>query len=328
VGVEAADESGALAVLTNQEHQEWSCTMNLKKNTAATLSLAAFVTSLQGQPSQVSAAPASSSTGQGIQDIPNPAISTGGDLLKADSPYAFSVNALFMSQYYGSDVGGIFYDGPMSFTDFILSRKDEGPTVFGRDGANRIDLSVGQKLDNADFDVDYGNEYDLIIGRDAVVGPEKFPIHYDVSVAYFALHDLGLIKDDIVQTILTVDLPKVPVVQPYVTLYRFDVINGAGSGWFLAAGIVRSREVSWISINGHPLVVSASYRFGYALSSLLGTDPGAVYHRFALSATVKASERLSVMFRWTPQFSANGQGENTFVRGTHHFFEGALSYKF
>lgn len=302
--------------------------MNLKKNTAVTLALAAFVTLLQGQPSQVAAAPAPSSTEQGIQDSQNPASSIDSNSLKANSPYTFSVSVLFMSQYYGSDIGGIFYDGPMSFTDFLLSRKDDGSTLFGRDGVNRIDLSIGQKLDNLKFDVDYGNEYDFTIGRDANFGPETFPVHYDLSVVYFALHHLGLIKDDIVQTILTVDLPKTPVAQPYVTLYRFDVMNGEGSGWFLATGIVRSQEVPWISINGNPLVVSASYRFGYALSSLLGTDPGAVYHRFALSATAKVSEHLSVMLRWTPQFSANGQGEHNFVQGTHYFYEGVLSYKF
>lgn len=127
-GVEATREPGAVAVLVNQEHKEWSYIMNLKKSTAITLGLAAFVTSLYGQPSQVSATPAPSSTGQGVQDVPNPAISTGGDLLKADSPYAFSVNALFMSQYYGSDVGGYSMMGRCpSRISFYLERMKDQP---------------------------------------------------------------------------------------------------------------------------------------------------------------------------------------------------------
>ena len=294
--------------------------MNRTTSTTVALVLGISATLVQGQQDPASAAPAPSGTRQANQDINPSSVST--------NPYEFSMSVLFANQYYGSDIGGIFYDGPISFTDFVVSRKDNGPSVFGRDGVNRIDLTLIQKLDDTEFDVDYGNEYDLAIGRSANIGPEEFPVHYDVSVIYQALHQLDLIEDDIVQNVLTLDLPKVPIVQPYVTLYRFNVMNGEGSGWFLAPGIVRNQDVPWIKINDNPLALSASYRFGYAMSSLLGADSGAVYHRFALSATAKVSEDLSVMLRWTPQFSANGQGENAFVEGTHYFIEGVLTYKF
>jgi hypothetical protein len=280
--------------------------MNRTTSSTVALVLGISATLVQGQQDQGSAAPASSST----------------------NPYEFSMSVLIANQYYGSDIGGIFYDGPVSFTDFVVSQKDNGPSVFGRDGVNRIGLTLIQKLDDLDFDEDYGNEYDLAIGRSAYIGPEEFPIHYDVSVIYQVLHQLDRIEDDIVQNVLTLDLPKVPIAQPYVTLYRFNVMNGEGSGWFLAPGIVRNQDVPWIMTNDNPLVLSASYRFGYAMSSLLGADAGAVYHRFALSATAKVSEDLSVMLRWTPQISANGQGKNAFIEGTHHFIEGMLTYKF
>jgi hypothetical protein len=245
------------------------------------------------------------------------------------SQYSWSVNALFMSKYYGSIVGGIFYDGPMSFTGLTLTRKDAHDTVFGRDGANRASVTIGQKLDDSSFDVDSGNEYDFAIGRSATLGPEEFPIQYDAGITFLVVHPLGHLNNDVLNPAVTLSLPKMPLVVPYVTVYQFEILNGNGSGTFLAAGIRRSQELSWLKVCGNPVVITGEYRFGWALTDgLFGSGEGPAYHRLIGSATAKLSKHLSTTFALTGQASAGGQGERAFADRTRVFAEGSLRWDF
>ncbi len=243
------------------------------------------------------------------------------------SPYGFSVNTLFMSRYYGSIVGGLFYTGGgMSFTDLVLTRKDTGePTWLGRDGVNRFDLSIGQKLDSLKFDVDGGNEYDITVGRSAYVGPTNYPVHLDGSTTYIMVHPLTSIRNDVIETILNVDLPKTPLVRPYLSLYRFDVIDGHGSGFFVATGLIHTHEIG-LTIKDKPIGMSEEYRFGWAATKSFGTDPGAAYHRLVLSLNAKLPHNFSLRLSWIGQISGGGQSPVAYVDKPRQFIEGAINW--
>jgi hypothetical protein len=214
------------------------------------------------------------------------------------SSWSYAFNHVSMSKYYGSIVGGIFYDGPMSFTDIIATRKDAS-------GSTYIDLSLGQKLDSLSFDKDGGNEYDLSVGRTFTLGSADFPVAIDYRLTYLAVHHLRAMKDDVVSNALRVDLPKVRFAQPYLVIYRFDKVGPtSGSGWFAYGGFQRSDQIG--AFAGKPLILGLEYRLGYS-GTVFGTKPGLAYHRLSVSLTAELAGGWKVTPSLVGQTSGNGQ---------------------
>ncbi len=202
------------------------------------------------------------------------------------TPWSFYTSTFVMKDYYGAIVGGTFYPGTMSFTDFGARRTDAK-------GSTGFDLSLGQKLDNFSYNKDGGNEYDFTVDRSTTFTVAGFPVKADFSVCYLAVHDLRQIKDDVLSPDVRLDFPKVPFLQPYIVVYRFDRVGNSpeDSGWFFYGGFIHE-ETLRLRVNGRPIVLTVDNRIGYS-EKLFGTEPGLSYDRLSVSL------RIEVAPRWT-----------------------------
>lgn len=228
--------------------------------------------------------------------IASSAFGAGSSVVTTTSPWEYSASTLVMSKYYGTIVGGIFYDGPMSFTDLVATRKDAS-------GSTRFDLSIGQKLDRlSSYNKDGGNEYDVILGRTQKFGSSETPIFVvDASVTYLALTDMKAAKDDVFSSAIRIDAPQVEMVQPYVVVTRFDFVGDVGDpGTFVYAGLMRNQPVGASTL-------TIDYRIGYSLNGLFGADRGLAYHRLSLSLPIDLGDGWTVIPSVIGQIKGNGQ---------------------
>ena len=225
---------------------------------------------------------------------------------ESETTWNYSTSTIVMSRYYGSIVGGIFYPGTMSFTDFAARKNDA-------DGSTGFDLSLGQKLDRSSYNRDSGNEYDFTVDRMETFGSADFPVKIDLGVCYLAVHDLRQIKDDFLSPYVRLDLPKVRFIQPYVTVYRFDRVGNSpeDSGWFFYGGFIRSQPLG-ISLHGVPLSLTLDYRLGYS-EKLFGTEPGLSYERVGISLPLAVARSWTITPTVIEQFKGDQPSGRAFA---------------
>jgi len=199
------------------------------------------------------------------------------------SAWNYSIDELIMSKYYGTIVGGSFYNGPMSFGDIVASHKDGL-------GSLTFDLSIGQKLDRLDtYNHDGGNEYDFTVDHNFKIGKGQFPVLVDAGVCFLAVHDLSHLKGYFCEQFVRFDLPIMakreggPLFQPYVETYHFNTLGNGfeNKQWWVYAGAFRDQPLG-IKLFKNDLVLNADYRIGISQGAL-GSRDGVEYHRIALS---------------------------------------------
>jgi hypothetical protein len=241
-------------------------------------------------------------------------ISVCGIRASETNNWSFSMSTILMSKYYGTIFGGTFYDGPMSFTDLVASRKN----AFGN---LTVDLSIGQKLDRLNtYNRDGGNEYDLTIDQTFKFGSKRYPVLIDVGVVYLALYDLKDWGDDAFSEYLRMDFPicadrELPLFQPYAQVYHYHVVDGfRDKGWIGYAGIIRSQDLR-LKLFENKLALDIDYRLGVS-GGTYDSHKGIEYHRFTFSLPVKNGS-------WTfvPSVIAQFQGgpDQTFVKRNEVF---------
>jgi hypothetical protein len=201
------------------------------------------------------------------------------------SPWSYWTSTFLMSKYYGTYFGGTFYDGPMSFTDFVASRKNHL-------GAFTVDLSIGQKLDRINqFNKDGGNEYDLTASQTFSFGTKRYPVNCEVGLCYLALHPLENWGDDALSIILRVnvpiraDRPEGAFCEVYAHAYDYRRSgNMRDDGWFVYGGVFRDQKLG-CTLFGKELALNIDYRVG-ASAGVYNSEPGVEYHRVSLSLPI------------------------------------------
>jgi hypothetical protein len=221
-------------------------------------------------------------------DVRNPAES---------SPWSSSLSTHLMSRYYGTWVGGIFYDGPMSFTTLAASRKNFLGSFY-------VNASVGRKLDSLTYNKDFGDELDAEIGQSFHIGEGLSRIDVDYHIGYIGSHNLRLLRDDYVSHVLRFDVPNTPIAQPYITIIRSDTVGKVpGAGWFAYGGLVRNLQVG---LGDNLFAVRLDYRTGYSFK-IYGAGRGWVYHRLEASVPLSLNKIWTITPAVIGQISAHGQ---------------------
>lgn len=241
-----------------------------------------------------------------------------------ESSWGYQIGTVFMSEYYGTIFGGVFYKGPMSFTDVVASYKDGLGTL-------TLDLSVGQKLSHmGEFNVDLGNEYDLTIGHSFGLGTAKFPVQLYVGSTYLAVYDLENVADDFVSQTVRLDFPILadresgPLFQPYAQIYHYNHIGGfRNEGWIWYAGLIRDQKLGYKLFNSD-LVLNIDYRMGLN-AGVLNSHVGIEYHRLAFSLPVRIGK-----WTLTPQVLGQipGGPDQTYVHKKQIFGTFSVSRSF
>jgi len=210
------------------------------------------------------------------------------------SQWGYSASLLLMSQYYGTIFGGIFYNGPMSFTDVVASRQNKHNSLMSDSltlSSMTFDLSIGQKLDRLNkYNADGGNEYDFTIDQSFKFGPKSYEILGDAGVCYLALHDLRNVNDDAFEEFVRLDFPIVigtnsPVAQPYVEAFHYhDSGTFHNEGWWTYGGVFRDQPLG-CSLFGNELKLNIDFRTG-ASAGAYGNKTGVEYFRLAFALPV------------------------------------------
>ncbi len=202
------------------------------------------------------------------------------------SKWGYSMSTLLMSEYYGTIFGGIFYNGPMSFTDFVASHQDSA-------GFLSFDLSVGQKLDRLNrYNADGGNEYDFTVDHTLTLGSKPWQVLADVGVCYLAVYDLGKIKDDVFEEFVLLKFPLLPnaagnpLVVPYAEAFHYnDCVDGFHNrGWWTYGGLYRDQSLG-CKLFGNELKLNVDFRVG-ASAGAYGSKTGIEYYRIAFALPI------------------------------------------
>ena len=215
---------------------------------------------------------------------PGPAVGSDNQV-PGKSRYSFVFDITIMSQYYGTYVGGIFNPNPFSFNSLTLNRSDSLGSTYASVSVDRQIAGDFNKRPNSD-------EYDFSLGRVLMLGPTNFPVKIDFTLCYEALVNLDLMKDDVLEECLRVDLPKVPFVTPYVEAIRFDFLGKVpGSGWFFFGGLTREQSLKGLglSINREPLKALIDFRVGYS-GGCFGAHQELEYYRLGVGLPIKLSK--------------------------------------
>lgn len=243
------------------------------------------------------------------------------------SPWSGSASVIIMSKYYGTIFGGTFYEGPMTFSDLVISHKDKA-------GVLTFDLSIGQKLDRLNqYNRDGGNEYDLTVDHTLTLGSGCHQLILDGGVCFLALHDLKKLHDDAFEEFLRVDVPiridpksERPLIQAYVEPFHYHRMGDGmhNEGWWLYWGAFRDQSLG-CKLFGKPLVLNVDYRMGVSAGAY-NSRSGIEYHRLALSLPVSLGNHWTI----TPSLIGQLQGgpHQTFVHNDEPFGTLFIKYAF
>ena len=183
------------------------------------------------------------------------------------------------SEYIGR-IGVVFYDKPLLVNDITLSYGDFNVGVWNSTGLG------GQKYgstfaDETDLYVGWGHTYDWI--RFQVVG------------AYFFIKDLDNLKNDLWIVEPEISLPKVPFVQPYLSIRSFNQVTSEspGSGWFTWVGLRRTQPLGF-RIGQQDMSLKFDLMAAYS-DGALGKDPGPVFGRLTVGMPVGITKHLTAM---------------------------------
>jgi hypothetical protein len=221
-------------------------------------------------------------------ELPGPATN------QVTQTWNFAVSEFLMSWYYGTFFGGTFYPGPMSFTDFIGSRKNSLGTF-------TVDFAIGQKLDRLNkFNRDGGNEYDLTLDQSLRFGSEAYPVKVDVGVCYLMLTPLEKFGNDAFDEFVRIDLPiqadrkDGPLFTPYAELFHYHRVSDFSSdGWFWFAGVFRDQKLGF-DIFKKPATLNIDYRMG-ASAGVYGSTVGVEYHRLSLGIPIRPGKGWTIV---------------------------------
>lgn len=219
----------------------------------------------------------------------------------AETPWNYVASSTGMSKYYGTWVGGIFYDGPMSFTGLTASRK------LGR-GTFHANASIGRKLDSTTWNKDGGDEIDTEIGQawSADTGAAT-QVDASYTLSFMAVHPLGQLGNDFLSHVVSVSMPNIAWAAPYATLIRSDSLGKApGSGWFAFGGLVGHVNLT------DRVGIRLDYRTGYSFG-IYGGGKGWDYHRLEASVPLAIGKSWTVVPALVGQVSAHGQKKNPFI---------------
>lgn len=204
--------------------------------------------------------------------------------------YDYTLTTTVLSQYYGSIIGGIFYDRPLVFSDLNVARNDQK-------GSSYVNFWFARPITHKQYNVDGGDEYDLTVGRILLLGktgsvPKAI---LNLSGTYLAIHPLGHFNGHVWTAQGRVDFPSVPVVQPYVQYYHFGTtgVTSPPAGEFVYAGVTRNQKTRF-AIGDRKISVAIDYRFGFS-GGALGTDIGPSYNRMSVGLVLPITEKISII---------------------------------
>lgn len=201
--------------------------------------------------------------------------------LSQESLPQFAWENTVSSKYWGSIVGGVFYDGPVLWSDLSISLPDKA-------GVTSVGLWVCRPLDSLRYNKNFGDEYDAYVSQSYKVGKD---LVLSGTVSYQAIYDLANFADDLVLLAVRVDAPSVPFAQPYICFNEFVGWSDSASlsGWFIYGGLQREQKLwGWKSASLH-----LDYRIGYS-GGALGSNLGFEYQRLQASVPIKLGRNLVV----------------------------------
>ncbi len=233
------------------------------------------------------------------------------------------------SRYWGSIVGGIFYQGgPVCFSNFTLTQTDAlGSTYLLAGMITPLDTL---KWDNQEQSG--GNEYYIGIGRTFDFGKEKPSdlalVRLNIFVMYDAISPIKELGNDLFQEFIRLDFPRVPFFQPYVEGYHWDKVGHQSPqiGTFGRAGIHRQQPLGF-SLFDFPMELGIDLSVGYAITDIFGTSEGLAYYRAVLSTEIKVSEHLSIIPAVIGQWPGSQADGEAFVNHREIFFNITLRWQ-
>src|SRR5574343_1545540 len=133
-----------------------------------------------------------------------------------------------LSKYYGSIIGGIFYDAPLVFSELNINCS-----------GTYVDLWASRPITNRKYNQNGGDEYDLTIGKSFQINRL---MRGDVGGTYLAVYPLSHGNGHIYTLQGRLDF-NTKVVQPYVQYFHFGKTGRTSppSGEFFYAGIQRNQ---------------------------------------------------------------------------------------
>jgi hypothetical protein len=230
------------------------------------------------------------------------------------------------SRYWGSIVGGIFYTGgPVNFTTLNFSLDDKW-------GSTYTFVGMINPLDTLKYDYHGGTEYFLAVGRTIELwkgGSKNLPLlKLNGMVLYDAVSRIDHWNDDVVQQYLRLDVPRVPIAQPYLECYNW-IQSGHKSppvSWFARAGIHRQQPMG-VTFQKSEMELGIDLSAGYSGDGLFGTSEGLAYYRAVISTEFKVNKHLSIVPSIVGQLPGD-QKPKAFVDRARLFYNLTLSWAF
>jgi hypothetical protein len=238
-----------------------------------------------------------------------------------------TINNTIASRYWGSTVGGIFYSGgPVNFTDLITTKDDKW-------GSTYLLVGMVNPLDTLKWDHNGGTEYYAGIGRTLSLwkgGDKNLPLlNVNALVMYDAISRIKQFDNDVIQQKLRLDLPRVPVFQPYVEGYHWfpSGDNSPPTGFFGRLGIHRQQPLGF-TFRKSEMELGVDLSTGYS-DSIFGASSGLAYYRMVLSTEFKISEHFRIAPSIIGQLPGGGQERGrAFVDRSRVFYNLSIRYDF
>lgn len=230
-------------------------------------------------------------------------------LQAAESPLTWSWEAQFRSEYLGK-IGAVFYDKPIMVNDVGVSYED----LFAG-------LWVSSALGGERYGSTFGDEFDIYAGW----GHTYDWVRFQLTTAYFAINDLGNLKNDVWIVELEMSLPNVPLVQPYAAVRCFNQVSSQSpeGGWFLWLGMRRTQPLGF-NIAKEPAVINLNLMTAYS-DGAFKANPGWVFARLEAGLPIKAGKNLTITPKILWQTPIGGQEKHTSPYTTKDEIVGTLA---
>lgn len=231
----------------------------------------------------------------------------GGIIVSAEEA-SWSLTSSVYSKYIGK-IGGIFSEDPIFVNELDWSKGNLFAGAWSSTG-----------LDKHPYGSTYADELDLYLGYSRTFDR----IHVQADVAYYAIKDLTLMNDDILAVEGEINLPKVPIVQPYLSFRQFEKVgrNSFPGGMFYWAGIRRAQPLGGQTLN---LDLMTAYS-----NAALGKDRGLVFARLTANLPVTINKRTTLTPSVVLQEPIGGQEHHQLAYTTKNevVWGLAVGYKF
>ena len=239
----------------------------------------------------------------------------------------FSVIDTIASRYWGTIVGGIFYSGPVNFTDFKISIDDKIGTTYGFVG-------MINPLDTIRYDYHGGTEYYSGVGKTIDLwngGLDNSPlVRLNGMVMYDSVSHIDRLSDDLVQEYFRIELPRVPWVTPHAEYYHWKKVGKYSPpvGYFLRVGFSRPQPLGFQAF-GQDIALDVDTSAGYSGPGLFGRTEGLAYGRMVVSSDIQVSKHFKLVPSICGQLSGGGQkAGQAFVDHSRLFYNLTLRWDF